>query len=444
MRIRFLPKTLFGRGLLIVVLPIVLLQSVTAFVFYDRHWENITRHMANALSGEIAFLAYESARSRGSERAAITRTFEKTTGIRTRFLPQEKLPANWRKQQDDFAEFGSVLRKRIDFPFTVRRLGEEEEVEIRVGLNEGVLVLNTTVKRLESGTTTIFLLWTLGAASVFLFIAVLFLRNQVRPIKQLAEAAESFGKGGDISDFKPHGAQEVRRAARAFLVMRERILRQIRSRTEMLAGISHDLRTPLTRMKLQLALLDDRPEAKEAIAGLTADITQMERMIAEYLDFARGDVGEESEPHSLGALLEGIVEDYARGGQRVELLKAGDKPEIRVPEIRVEVRPDAFRRMLHNLIDNALRHGGDCRLSVRTGIGKVEILVEDSGPGIAPERREDVFRPFTRLDTSRNLNTGGVGLGLTIARDIARSHGGNIMLAESADGGLRVIVRLPL
>jgi two-component system osmolarity sensor histidine kinase EnvZ len=300
-----------------------------------------------------------------------------------------------------------------------------------VQLADGVLSFRPTLKRLESGTTVIFMLWMTGSALVFLCIAILFLRNQVRPIRQLAEAAENFGKGQDMPGFKPHGALEVRRAARAFLIMRDRIARQIRSRTEMLAGISHDLRTPLTRMKLQLAL----PQDAQAARAMSEDVGQMERMIAEYLDFARGEGGEESAVVRLKALMQDIADDYARLGKKVP---------VEAEDATITLREGAFRRMMHNLIDNAIRYGKECRVSAAAMPTRVEICVDDKGPGIPAAQREEVFRPFTRLDASRNPATGGVGLGLTIARDVARSHGGDISLSDAPGGGLRVLVRLPL
>jgi len=429
---RLLPKTLFVRGLLIVVLPTVLVQAVAAYIFYERHWENVTKHMANALAGEIAFLARQAEDSDPGERAEQLHAFRATTGIRAHFERGAKLPKETPAEAADLPDFQHILDERIDENFTVRRLEAQEMLEIKVQLKDGVLSFRTTLKRLESSTTVIFMLWMVGASLVFLCIAIVFLRNQVRPIRRLAEAAEGFGKGRDIGDFKPHGAQEVRRAARAFLVMRERILRQIRSRTEMLAGISHDLRTPLTRMKLQLAMLAPTQEVQD----LQSDVAQMERMITEYLDFARGDSGEESERISIVQLLQGIADDYRRLNKEVP---------CSVPEdVKLEVRPGALIRMLHNIIDNALRYGGECSISTRVTSGKLEIYIDDKGPGIPPDQREEVFRPFTRLDASRNPKTGGVGLGLTIARDVARSHGGNIKLLDAPGGGLRVVVRLPL
>jgi two-component system osmolarity sensor histidine kinase EnvZ len=275
-------------------------------------------------------------------------------------------------------------------------------------------------------------MWMVGTAVVLLAVAVVFLRNQIRPIQRLAQAAEAFGKGREVGDFRPSGATEVRQASAAFLAMRERILRQIGQRTEMLAGVSHDLRTPLTRMKLQLALLGLRPE----VAELKRDVAEMEKMIAGYLAFARGQESEATVATDLPALLNDVVATMRRHGGDIRLKSGSD--------ITVPIRPNAFRRCLVNLIENALRHGRRVEVSaVRRG-GAVEIAIDDDGPGVPADRREDVFRPFYRLDESRNPATGGVGLGLTIARDVIRGHGGEIELGTAPIGGLRALLRLPV
>ncbi len=423
-----LPKSLFGRGLLIVALPIVLVQLVTAYIFFDRHWDNVTKHLTNALAGEIAFVSHLMKGKEEARRNTAMALLHSHTSMQAEYRADGRLnPATASRH---YPELQAALRSRLDVPFTLR--AESNQVVTRIALESGVLTLRASNKRLESPTTTIFVLVVCSASFLFLCIALLFLRNQVRPIRQLADAAERFGKGRDTLDFKPSGALEVRRAGRAFLIMRERIQRQIRTRTDMLAGISHDLRTPLTRMKLQLALLEQNPD----IAGMEEDVAQMERMIGEYLDFARGSGGEEAVALSLREALEDIVADYARSGADIPLAMEED--------MLLELRLGGFKRMMHNLIDNAIRYGTRCTLSAREVVGKAEITVDDDGPGIAPEKRDEVFRPFARLDAARNLNDGGVGLGLAIARDVALSHGGSIALEGSPLGGLRVVVRLPL
>lgn len=423
-----LPKSLFGRALLILLLPTVLIQLVMAYVFFDRHWDNVTRYMANALAGEVAFLVRQLETMPAKEKSNAIKDFEETTGIIVSFYPSEAFES---VSSNDFPEFDEQLSLLIDEEFSVKRL-EGAVIQIRVKLPKQLLNMETTVKRLESRTTTIFIWWMLGVTTVLLLIAVIFLRNQIRPIHRLAKAADSFGRGIDTPNFRPHGATEVRMAARAFMVMRERIKRQLRTRTEMLAGISHDLRTPLTRMKLQLAMFKDT----DAVRELQDDVQQMEHMIQEYLDFARGDNQEDAVPVSLRDMLEDIVADYRRQHADVSLAFGAD--------VEVNIRLIGFRRMMHNLIDNAIRYGKRCTLGIRTLANACEIVIDDEGAGIPADKREEVFRPFSRLDPSRNSKTGGVGLGLTIARDIVLAHGGGISLEASPKGGLRVVLRLPL
>jgi len=425
-----LPQSLFGRALLILVLPTVLIQLVMAYVFFDRHWDNVTRHMSNTLAGEMAFFIRELKNHTHEKREQLAEDFQVTTGIIVEF--DAKGPFHPEYGTDEFPEFQQLLHAKIDEPFVVRKNRSGGTIEITINLGNELLKLETTVKRLESRTTVIFVAWMLGASALFLLIAVIFLRNQLRPIRKLAEAADNFGRGVETPNFRPSGASEARRAARAFIVMQERIKRQMRTRTEMLAGISHDLRTPLTRMKLELAMLP----ASEAIRELGDDVQQMEHMIQEYLDFARGEGREEAIRVSLSELIEDVVNDYQRLNADVHFTTADD--------VMVDIRVSGFRRMLHNVIDNALRYGKRCDVSLRVATNYCEVVVDDEGPGIPAEKREEVFKPFNRLDPSRNVKTGGVGLGLTIARDIAMAHGGGISLENSPKGGLRVIIRLPL
>jgi two-component system osmolarity sensor histidine kinase EnvZ len=268
---------------------------------------------------------------------------------------------------------------------------------------------------------------------ILLAVAILFLRNQVRPIERLARAADAFGKGRAVPDFKPYGATEVRRAAQAFLTMRERIERHVQQRTEMLAGVSHDLKTPLTRIRLQLAMMPECPESE----ALRLDIAEMERMLDDYLEFARGEGGERSQLADLGVL----VRDAAEAAERA---RPGPL-DVNVPTgILLSVKANALRRCVTNLIDNALKHGRSASVSIALEQRFAEILVDDDGPGIAADKRDEAFRPFHRLDEGRNLQVGGVGLGLTIARDIARAHGGDLLLSDSPLGGLRATIRLPI
>lgn len=426
---QFLPKSLFGRALLILLLPTLLIQSVMTYVFFDRHWDNVSRYMGSALAGEIGLLVDQLRASSPQRRDGVINSFTDNTGVEIFFDPPASFSVG--ETTADFPEFQDRLRFLVSEPFTVHKRAAEGVLEVRILLPGQVLRLQTTVKRLESRTTAILVWWMLGTTAVFLLIAVFFLRNQIRPIRRLAKAADSFGRGVDIPDFRPSGATEVRMAARAFITMRERIKRQIRTRTDMLAGISHDLRTPLTRMKLQLAML----KSDEAAHELAQDVEEMERMIEEYLDFARGDVREDASQVSLKVLLQNVVDDYRRQKAEVTL----DAPD----NIMGEVRVISFRRMLTNLIDNAIRYGKRCRVSLAATPGVFEIAVDDEGEGIPKDKHEEVFQPFRRLEASRNAKTGGAGLGLTIARDIVLAHGGNISLGQSPKGGLRVVVRIP-
>ena len=304
-----------------------------------------------------------------------------------------------------------------------------------IQLKDGVLHLVVPRARVTASNADIFIIWMIGSSLVLIAIAGLFLRNQIRPIERLAYAAENFGKGRTVEGFKPYGATEVRRAASAFMQMRERIERFVQQRTDMLAGISHDLKTPLTRMRLQLAMMKKDADSE----ALASDLLEMERMVNEYLDFARGEGGEAAEPADLAVLLAEAVADAARAhdaGSRIGLMIADP--------VTLAIKRNALKRCLVNLIDNALKYGGRVEVGVKRAGRRIEISIEDNGPGIAEDRREEAFRPFRRLDEGRNLQTGGVGLGLAIARDIARAHGGDVALENSPLGGLRAVIRLPV
>jgi two-component system osmolarity sensor histidine kinase EnvZ len=327
---------------------------------------------------------------------------------------------------------GRAIDERFGVPYQIDAYAYSDRILISLQLNDGVLRVITSEKRLFSTTTYIFIMWMIGTSLVLIAVAIIFLRNQIRPIRRLAEAADSFGKGRDVDDFHPSGASEIRRAAAAFRIMKERIQRQISQRTEMLAGVSHDLRTPLTRMKLQLAMLGDGEEVRE----LRRDVADMEKMITGYLAFARGQDNEAAVATDLPELLHEVVNAARRQGGNVELSTDTD--------MMVPIRPNAFKRCLTNLVENAMRHARHVAISARQLEDSVEIAIDDDGPGIPEERREDVFRPFTRLDRSRNLDSGSVGLGLTIARDVIRGHGGDITLSQAPQGGLRALLRLPV
>jgi two-component system osmolarity sensor histidine kinase EnvZ len=432
---RYLPRTLLWRSLLIIVTPLVLLQLIAAFIFYERHWDTITRQLAGSLAGDVAIIvSFVEDHPREADREWMYAQADSRMAIRVHFEPDKTLYGQSPPAPQDALDrlLIPLLDQRIHRPFNIDTSEIDRDLEIKVQLPDGLLVATTTRKRLFSPTTYIFMLWMAGSSLVLLGIATLFMRNQVRPIYRLAVAANSFGKGRDVPDFRPAGAAEVRLAAQAFMEMRDRIKRQIEQRTEMLAGVSHDLRTPLTRMRLQLAMLGDGAETEE----LKADVLEMEKMIEGYLAFARGEGAGAPEAADIGELLEQVVASARREGTRIDLHTEDD--------LVVPVRLDAMRRCLTNLLSNAARYGRHVQVRAGRRADAVEVLIDDDGPGIPREEREAVFRPFYRLDPSRNIETGGVGLGLTIARDVVRGHGGEIELDDSPLGGLRARIRLPV
>jgi len=436
---RILPRSLFGRSVLIIVTPMVLLQVISTWVFYDRHYSNVTKRLAQGLAGDIGAVIQMMIRNPGSvERLQTFRLAQRTMNLTLNFEKGTRLPDV--TPTESFGPFATILdlrltkalKEQVQRPFLMDTRGLRKQVEIQVQLADGVLQVLAPRSRLFSSTTYIFIMWMVGSSIILFVVALLFMRNQVRPIRRLALAADSFGKGRDVADFKPEGAAEVRQAAAAFLQMRDRIKRQIEQRTEILAGVSHDLRTPLTRMKLQLAMLEQTPEAH----NLESDVASMERMVEGYLAFARGEGAEQPRPVEISGLLRDVVGQMRRDGGIIDL---------HVEEaITVPLRPETMRRCMSNLIGNAQRYGA--HVSVRAGARDkiIEITVDDDGPGIPPESREDAFKPFFRLESSRNPETGGVGLGLTIARDVARNHGGDLVLEDAPGGGLRARLWLPV
>jgi two-component system osmolarity sensor histidine kinase EnvZ len=434
---RILPRSLLGRSILIIVTPIVLLQVVAAWVFYDSHWDTVTRRLAQSVAGDIATII-ELIPGPLDNQQPVSNLFSVATDnmkLALNYNPGEILPNDPTIMRQNLVDrqLSSALRDRVDRPFLIDSRSLEKYVEIHVQLADGVLHVQVNRRRLFSSTTYVFFLWMVGTSVALLTIAAQFMRGQVQPIKLLAQAADDFGKGRDVADFRPGGASEVELAGRAFNLMRDRISRQIAQRTEMLAGVSHDLRTPLTRMKLQLAMMGDTPE----IVELKNDVGDMERMIGAYLSFARGEGTEQSFPTDLIGIIEEVVSNARREGTLIEV-------EIDEPELVLPLRRDAFRRALANVIGNAHRYARQQRLSLERSHNAVDIFIDDDGPGVPLDRREDVFKPFFRLEESRNAETGGTGLGLTIARDILRSHGGDLTLKESPMGGLRARLRLPL
>jgi two-component system, OmpR family, osmolarity sensor histidine kinase EnvZ len=429
-----LPKGLYARSILIVVLPILILQAVVAYVFMERHWQTVTRRLSGAVVSDIAaVIEVIETYPQDARFSDITRIAADTYGLTISVLPPDPLPAAG--PRPFFSLLDSTLsreiRRRINRPYWIDTVGNSDMVEIRIDLDDHVLRVFAPRRRAYASNSHIFLLWMVGTSLVLLTIALLFLRNQIKPILTLGEAAEQFGKGRPVASFNPRGAREVRQAAQAFIDMRERIERQVEQRTTMLSGVSHDLRTVLTRFKLELALLGETPDTE----ALRADVDEMSRMLEDYLAFAQGDAGETSEIVDLPTVLEEIAETARRSGHVVETEFEG--------EPRALVRALGFRRSVANLVGNAGKHGERVELKARHVDGWLTVTVDDDGPGIPQEEREAVFRPFYRLDQGRNVDSGGSGLGLAITRDIAISHGGDVSLAESPLGGVRAVLTIP-
>jgi two-component system osmolarity sensor histidine kinase EnvZ len=432
---RRLPTSLFGRSLLIIVLPIAIMQLAVTWIFFDAHWQTVTGRLSEGLAGDIAWAvdSYEQDPSPASL-ARIADRAERSLDLSIVLQPgRTALPKRERFNYFEAIDraLDQALSDRLDAPFWFDTTRYPAYVDIRVKVNQGVLRILAPRDRAFATQGHIFVLWMAGATLILTSIAILFIRNQVRAIERLAEAAEAFGRGAD-ADFKPHGAREVRQAAQAFIAMRERLQRHIEQRTALLASVSHDLRTPLTRLKLELALAE--PSAR--LGEMKRDLAEMEHMIDEYLDFARGQGGESVETIAVRGLIEEVSEGAARAGAQVSI--AVD------PGLMTAVRPNALKRAIANLVMNAAVHGERVEVAAHAApLGGVEIMVDDNGPGISPDRYEEAFRPFSRLDEARNQNEKGVGLGLAIARDVARGHGGDVTLDRSPMGGLRAVVRLP-
>ena len=431
---RALPRSLWGRSLLILILPLVIAELLATWFFYDRVWDTVARRLSSAVASEIGFtLTAMNYADSPYERVQLLRRAADITELFYGFRPNEKLPEGMARTTGGPVEdqLALAVAERVGRPFQIDGEFDPRDMLISIEMPNGVMQVAVPRKRLSTPTTYLFVVWMAGSSLVLLGIASVFMRNQVKTLRRLAAAADAFGKGRDVPNFKPEGATEVRQVARAFIKMRDRIQRQITQRTEMLAGVSHDLRTPLTRMKLALELMPKDP----SVDDLKIDVGAMQRMVQGYLDFARGE-GEE-QPRDIDIVL--LVNELISSLPREEPLVSAALPERFV----MPLRPDATRRCLANLIGNARRYGKHIWVTGIATRDGFDILVDDDGPGIPAEQRESVFRAFFRLDAARNPNTGGLGLGLTIARDLARGQGGDLTLEDSPQGGLRARLRLP-
>lgn len=429
-----MPKGLYARALIIIIAPMVLLQSVLTFVFLERHWQTVTHRLSTATVQNLGLLI-DLYQTNPQEAETLSRLAEQNLGLRVRFVPGEELPQVRAKPFFDLLDstLSDELTRQIGRPFWIDTVGRSNFVDIRIKLDNAVMHAIARRSQTYASNSQIFLWWMVGTSLVLLTVAILFLRNQIKPILRLSEAAESFGKGRPPpEDFRPRGAREVRQAAHAFIEMRDRIERYVEQRTVMLAGVSHDLRTVLTRFKLQLALFEDTPE----LEAMRADVDEMQAMLEDYMAFAKGDSGEEIVRADIGEILS-EVKSQAHTTKPIAL-------DVKDAPLVVPVRRHAFKRAVANLVNNAARFAEHVNVSAAKTNGALTVSVEDDGPGIPETEREEVFRPFYRLDHARNQDSGSTGLGLAIARDIARIHGGDIALSRSPLGGLKAVLKVPV
>ncbi|NSX55818.1 ATP-binding protein [Parasulfitobacter algicola] len=422
----YLPRSLYGRAALILVLPILVLQIAFSIGFIQRHFADVTNQMTRNIGLEVDYLLQEVQQAPNKEAAMIAAArLADPLALRVQFDAPALSPARlWY----DFTGLTviSTLRNNRPEVGTIDLASQNRRVLVELETRHGTLLVNFDRRRVSASNPHQLLVWMVFTGILMTVIAFIFLRNQLRPIKRLADAATAFGKG-QVQTYKPSGAAEVRVAGNAFLDMRNRIERQIEQRTLMLSGVSHDLRTPLTRLKLGLSMIDD-PE----VEAMQRDISDMQRMLDEFLNFARDDASDAPEKTDPIALTRQIVEDAKRSGNAVQLISVSGQGHVMM-------RPTAVRRAIDNLIGNAVRYGTRADVSVALMDNALRITVEDDGPGIPSANRKDAVKPFTRLEPGRNQNKGsGVGLGLSIANDIARVHGGALRLGESETlGGLK-------
>ena len=423
-----LPRSLFGRSLIILVTPLILVQVVLGYIFFDRHTETVLRLLSSTISGDIQLVVemVEEGQNfpRIKELAHRNLALDLSLYAHGHLLKKGLHKSNWL-----YGFMEEALQERLTRPYFLRM--SQDNIYLDVEIRQGVLHFETSRKRLFSRTTPMVLIWTTASAILLFIVASLFMRNQIRPLRRLGDAAERFGKGQDAGDYRPEGATEVRKAGFSFNMMRDRIRRQLHERTEILAGVSHDLRTPLARMKLQLAMMPNSAD----IASLKDDVDQMHKMLEGYLDFARG-AGEEI-PQNIHLLtcFQALIHQFRNSSLKLKLECS--------PSLRVHVKEQMFKRCITNLLANAQKYATHAWIEAQVKGRFLEITLDDDGPGIPEQERETVFRPFYRLEGSRNSETGGVGLGLSIARDVIRNHGGQIRLGASPHGGLRVHIRLP-
>jgi len=429
---KVLPKRLFYRALLIVAVPVITIQLIITIVFFDSLWIKTNKGMTRTLVNEISAFV-EAYQKEENDKQEVTNLFSLFLDLNIELVVDEKLSDQNKERW--FSPIDRTLRRELKSKFSpeifwFNTTNYKELVDLRIKYEDGYFKFLVPKDRVSSTSARIFALWITVPAIIMVIISLIFLKNQTRPITNLARAAERFGKGEDIEEFKPSGALEIRQAGHEFDKMRKRIERHLNQRTEMLSGISHDLRTPLTRMKLQLAFLKD----KDAVDKLTDDINEMEKMLNEYLQFTSSSYVEKDEMFNLSELIEEIIKKYNNKNISHNL----------IPRIYINGRKNLINRSLNNLIDNGLKYANKVEISLTKKNTNLFLIIDDDGPGIPKKEHENVFKPFYKMDKGRNDSKSSVGLGLSIASDIIKSHGGNIMLEKSKFNGLRVKIFLPI
>ncbi len=436
MRLRNItPKSLFGRMLAIILVPIILVQIISVSIFYERHWDWVSRHMSNNLAKDLGLLIDELGNEPSEDQRALSAVRARQYfGIIFYWLDGGILKPN-QSFQSKFINFRTSLEARIKEPFYLSTIDDSRQFYVDIQLANGIVRMHINNKRLFVPTGITFIMWSIGASVILFSIAIIFLRGQVRPILRLANAARQIGFGREVSNYNIEGATEVRIAGRAFQAMRHRINKQISERTSLLAGVGHDLKTPLTRMRLQLAVIDNIKDIK---VDFENEILELENMIDAYLEFARNDREEQMVEASLFKLLQQAAKSSDPDGKKIHI----SIPPDNLPVFPIQVQ--SIRRALINLLTNAIRYAGKANVQIQIFDDHSEVIIDDNGPGIPRDKRDEVVLPFTRLDNSRNNKTGGTGLGLSIAKNAALNHGGELLLEDSPLGGLRVRLLLPL
>ena len=437
LKLKFLPKTLFFRTMLLIFIPLIVVQVVSIFVFFDSNWWRVGRQLSQNLTADMAYVM-EMVEKNPDELKEIKETAARLFNLELSVFDKDENYTGVDNSDETRRVVTKYFRKALNHQFSKENVSlyldpKSNDMVIAIKGKNHIYQFVASEKKIFSSSMFLFVIWMVITSLLLFLVAVLFLRVQVRSIAELAQVAEDFGKGIDNKTFKPYGSSEVRKAAFAFIKMKERIQRQISERTQMLAGVSHDLRTPLTRMKLQVALLPDGEDKKDFLS----DIEEMEKMLDGYLSFVSGEGGEKSTFVDINEMILSIINKFRN---KKALIRYSTNDQVSA----IQGREQALKRALTNVISNAFRYGKTIAVKLESNDRKLEISIDDDGPGIPADKREDVFKAFYRLEGSRNKETGGVGLGLSIAKDVIASHGGTIELGDSELGGLKVHISIPL